>query len=279
MNHIALRLLLFFLLVPLVASADDNVSALQDRLRQEGFYFGDASGQYNDETAAAVTRYQIRNGLPINGKLDEATAKALGVAPMPPKTGAAPRSLQGTWRQLRNGEHQFVPASPSPAAPAEAPPRPAKPTPPPARQAQQRTSFPTPRHPAPRRTTDSLDPDRLRDYVAAFVLAGLDPKVGAELEFFADRVDYFDDGKLSRDRIRGDLKRYDARWPDRRFWLAGDLDVRTEAHGRVRVTFPLRYELRSRSDRASGTVRKTLVLQRTRQNDLEIVGVNERKMR
>ncbi len=272
MNHIALRLFLFLLLVPLVAAADDNISAVQTRLRQEGFYYGDASGQYNDETAAAVTRYQIRNGLPISGKLDAATAKALGVAPLPVAAGAAPRSLQGTWRQLRNGEHQFVPdASPSPTLSKSAAT--------PEKQVRKRLSSPSPRPAAPQRTAARLDPDRLRDYVAAFVLAGLDPTVGAELEFFADRVEYFDDGKLSRDRIRGDLRRYDARWPERRFWLAGDLEVRAEDDGRVRVTFPLRYELRSRSDRASGTVQKTLVLHRIRQSDLEIVAVNERKLR
>jgi hypothetical protein len=121
--------------------------------------------------------------------------------------------------------------------------------------------------------------ERLRDYVGAFVLAGLDPKIGAELEFFADRVDYFGESKLSREKIRRDLLRYDARWPERRFWLAGDLQVRSESNQRLHVTFPLRYELRSRSKRASGTVRKTLVLEETSTNDLEIVAVNEKRIR
>ena len=34
----------------------------------------------------------------------------------------------------------------------------------------------------------SISTDRLRDYVGAFVLAGLDPRVGAEADFFADQV-------------------------------------------------------------------------------------------
>jgi hypothetical protein len=119
----------------------------------------------------------------------------------------------------------------------------------------------------------------LRDYVGAFVLAGLDPKAGAELEFFVDRVDYFGDAQISRDRIRRDLLRYDARWPERRFWLAVDVEVRPESNQRLRVTFPLRYELTRNAERASGTVQKTLVHQRTANANLEIVAVNEKKIK
>ena len=73
--------------------------------------------------------------------------------------------------------------------------------------------------------------------------------------------------------------RYDARWPERRFWLAGEVDVHPESESQIRVTFPLRYELRSGKERASGTVRKTLVLQETPENDFEIVAVKEKKLR
>ena len=73
--------------------------------------------------------------------------------------------------------------------------------------------------------------ERLRDYVGAFILAGLDPQVGAELDFFAGRVNYFGEANISREKIRGDLVRYDERWPQRRFWLAGDLVVTREPGG------------------------------------------------
>lgn len=130
----------------------------------------------------------------------------------------------------------------------------------------------------PTRRRPGYDRDRLRDYVAAFVLAGLDPQVGAEAEFFADRVDYFGEHKVTREKIRRDLQRYDNRWPERRFWLAGELVVRP-IKDRLEVLFPLRYELRSGSRRSSGQVWKTLVLERTGADDLQIVAVNERKAR
>jgi hypothetical protein len=47
---------------------------------------------------------------------------------------------------------------------------------------------------------DGTNAERLRDYVGAFVLAGLDPHVGSETEFFADRVEYYDEGVIGREK-------------------------------------------------------------------------------
>jgi hypothetical protein len=118
--------------------------------------------------------------------------------------------------------------------------------------------------------------DRLRDYVAAFVLAGLDKSVGAEAEFFADRVEYYDQGVMDREKIQQDLKRYDERWPERHFWVAGKINVEPQSENRVRVTFPLGFKLRNGNKQSSGKVDKTLVLE-SAGDDLQIVTVNERK--
>ena len=113
--------------------------------------------------------------------------------------------------------------------------------------------------------------------MGAFVLAGLDPRVGAELEFFGDQVAYYNQGTLSRDKIRADLQRYAQTWPERRFWLDGQVNVEPQADSRLRVTFPLRYQLRSGSKRSSGKVRKTMLVEVVGE-DLQIVAVNERKL-
>jgi hypothetical protein len=118
--------------------------------------------------------------------------------------------------------------------------------------------------------------DRLRDYVAAFVLAGLDKSVGAEAEFFADRVEYYDQGVMDREKVQQDLKRYDERWPERHFWVAGKINVEPQSENRVRVTFPLGFKLRNGNKQSSGKVDKTLVLE-SAGDDLQIVTVNERK--
>jgi hypothetical protein len=253
--------------------ADESVRTVQSRLKVGGFYTGKINGVYDSETATAITRYQIRNGLPITGKLDSQTRTALGLAADKPGV-PTPRFGEDVWRYLRKSDQEYIkrlmaedagsslPKTPAPAV-TKTRPRPPVVTPPPA-------------------TADTLPPsfnrERLRDYVGAFVLAGLDPQVGSEAEFFADRVDYFGERGVSRGKIRRDLQRYNERWPERRFWLAGEMEVKP-VNDRVRVTFPLRYELRSPSRQSSGQVWKTLVLEKTGVDDLQIVAVNERKAR
>ena len=58
--------------------AEENVRAVQRKLGDEGCYFGEIDGAYSSDFSAALSRYQIRNGLPITGQLDAETSKALG---------------------------------------------------------------------------------------------------------------------------------------------------------------------------------------------------------
>lgn len=282
--HLLMRRFLFLLVVMALsgvgfAQGIDRVRAAQERLQQEGFYFGNKSGVYDSETSAAVTRFQIRRGLPINGKLDEATAKALGVPVAKANDGEAVAS-SGTWRQMRNGDMQFLKKLnageiPPPAAPS----RPAASVAP--RKNVATTTAARAATPATRtqRSPFGTSPERLSDYVGAFVLAGLDPQVGSELEFFAEKVDYFGERNVARSRIGRDLIRYAERWPDRTFSLAGELKIERTADQRVKVTFPLRYDLHNGRKHAAGEVWKTLTLRKAGADDYEIVAVNERKKR
>jgi peptidoglycan hydrolase-like protein with peptidoglycan-binding domain len=281
----------------------DNVRAVQEKLRDSGLYFGEIDGVYSSELAAALGRYQIRNGLPITGQLDVETSKALGAKPA--VTSSSPNDqarTSETWERLRKSDKQFPGKTawraPSPSAnetgittgmpPRSAPAATARGT-----QSTELSSQGTPTSRAqisfenekpasapPATAATSPAPDfsteRLRDYVGAFVLAGLDPQVGAEAAFFADRVQYYNEGMKDREKIREDLKRYDARWPQRQFRLTGGINVEPQTDNRVRVTFPLKYELHNGAKHASGKINKTLVLESSG-DDLQIIAVNERK--
>jgi peptidoglycan hydrolase-like protein with peptidoglycan-binding domain len=248
--------------------ADDTIRAVQTRLKAGGFYFGEINGRNDSDTTAAITRYQIRNGLQITGQLDGPTRHALGVAEGEPEV-----PLRGfgeeAWRSLRKTDQEYLKrleveenaAAPKPLA-SSTKTAPASTTPPAAPSASRSANY---------------NRERLRDYIGAFVLAGLDPKVAAETEFFADRVNYFGKRGVTRETIRRDLQRYNDRWPQRAFTLAGDLDI-TPAGSNLKVTFPLRYDLRNGSNHSTGKVLKTLVLARAGNDDLEIVSVNERKL-
>ena len=262
------RFLLCFLVVILSAVgslfADETVRAAQSRLKADKYYSGAINGNYDSHTAAAVTRYQIRNGLQINGNLDAPTRQALGVAASASAVeNPLPKIGEEVWLYLRKSDQKYYIKGPM----AED------------SSAQKRSQSPASTVAPPSRTLLANDDrERLRDYVAAFVLAGLDPEVGSETEFFADRVDYFGERDVTRKRIRRDLQRYDSRWPERRFWLAGDLEI-TPINDQLKVSFPLRYDLRSGSKRSSGKVWKTLILEGTDTDDFVIVAVNERKAR
>jgi len=80
--------------------ADQLVESVQQALKDEGFYYGEVNGDMNANLAAAIRRYQIRNGLQVSGELNDATLHSLGI-----KSSGLSR---GT----------ITAASPTPAAPA-----------------------------------------------------------------------------------------------------------------------------------------------------------------
>src|SRR5580704_1070800 len=60
--------------------ADDLTQAVQQRLKDQGFYYGEVDGQGDDETSAAIRRYQIRHGLKVTGQVNEETLRSLGMS-------------------------------------------------------------------------------------------------------------------------------------------------------------------------------------------------------
>lgn len=306
-NCIALFVVTIGLAFAGLVQADDNVRVVQQKMRDGGFYVGKVDGAYSTELAAALCRYQIVNGLPITGQLDADTAKALGAKPAVTTSSANDQARASeTWQGLRKSDWQFLArlnarrATPTPArganqteSTAGMPPRstPAaaesgtqsaesSPQEPPPSGAPSASDSAKPASPPPATAASSPAPDfsteRLRDYVGAFVLAGLDPRVGSETDFFADRAQYYDQGLFGREKIRKDLQRYATRWPERHFWLDGDIEVEPQERNRVRVTFPLRYELHNGVKTKSGKINKTLLLEPAGE-DLQIVAVDERK--
>ena len=57
--------------------ADQGIRSLQQTLKSQGFYYGAVTGDKNAETTAAIRRYQIRNGLPVTGEINEETLRSV----------------------------------------------------------------------------------------------------------------------------------------------------------------------------------------------------------
>ena len=60
--------------------ADQTIQSVQQALTDQGFYYGNVTGEKSAETTAAVRRYQIRNGLQVTGEINPETLRSLNVA-------------------------------------------------------------------------------------------------------------------------------------------------------------------------------------------------------
>src|SRR5439155_16718104 len=69
------------------AQTNDNLVRVQNRLKAEGFFFGDPTGVLDAQTRTALALYQIDHHLTVTGQLDAPTARALDVStPTPSPT-------------------------------------------------------------------------------------------------------------------------------------------------------------------------------------------------
>ena len=75
--------LLLAMCVAGLVRADQTVQSVQQTLKDQGFYYGNVTGGKNSETAAAIRRYQIRNGLQVTGEINPETLQSLNVSPKP----------------------------------------------------------------------------------------------------------------------------------------------------------------------------------------------------
>jgi peptidoglycan hydrolase-like protein with peptidoglycan-binding domain len=73
-----LKIVVVILFAPFaILRADDVIARAQQALKDQGFYYGEVTGQKNTATTDAIRRYQIRNGLQITGELNDETLRSL----------------------------------------------------------------------------------------------------------------------------------------------------------------------------------------------------------
>ena len=90
----------------MLARADQMIESVQQALKDQGFYYGEITGQTNANLTAAIRRYQIRNGLQVNGELNRETLQSLGInssaSAQPAAKPAAPSSPDTTRNFCRD---------------------------------------------------------------------------------------------------------------------------------------------------------------------------------
>ncbi len=249
---------------------------MQSTLKTKGYFYGAPDGNFDLETHNAIRRFQIHEGLPVNGELDGPTAKAIGVtAPdKAPSAASAPAGSpvtrgesagppQQTDRELLRRLEEQTPAvriavhpTPEPATPVPLAPVP-KPLP----------AIPSPSNPG----TEAAA------FVSRYLVAGASPDVDGEVSLYANAVDYFNDGRVNHEFIRRDTTNYRRRWPRRDYLLEGKpAVVRSSPDGNsIAVRFRLRYRVQAGLQSAAGRTESTMELQRTPEGNLTIVAIKE----
>jgi peptidoglycan hydrolase-like protein with peptidoglycan-binding domain len=97
------------------ARADQTVQSVQQALKDQGFYYGNVTGEKSAETTSAVRRYQIRNGLQVNGEINPETLRSLNVSSnsaSPPPVTSTSRITQPTDSGRNDGARPLLNSSP-----------------------------------------------------------------------------------------------------------------------------------------------------------------------
>jgi peptidoglycan hydrolase-like protein with peptidoglycan-binding domain len=233
------------------ASADPQIAAVQQALKSHALFLGEVTGEIDNATAAAITRFQARRGLEVTGELNEETLQALGLAaaPVPAATSERSSARPEPWRALREQDKKFLEQLNS-AKPTEAD--------------------------SPALEADLLE--QVRDFIAGFVVVGIDENVEAELQFYAAKASYYDSGVVTKDFIRRDIRRYNQKWPTRRYWLVGDIQVLNDPQADpLEVQYRIKYAVKNQQQEATGTAIKTVKLQKT-PSGFEITSVREKTL-
>src|SRR5712692_9005941 len=118
---------LVFLTSVALVRADQTTERAQQALKDQGFYYGEITGDKNADTTAAIRRYQIRNGLQITGELNEETLLSLRSNPSPspqpvPAITPSPAATPDTSDLRDDSARESAMTTPAPTQPFTAMP-------------------------------------------------------------------------------------------------------------------------------------------------------------
>ncbi len=104
---------------------DQMIESVQQALKDQGFYYGEITGETNANLSAAIRRYQIRNGLEVNGELNSETLRSLRInssAPGQPTVKVSPSPSPGAVPKAESSGETAGPAT-APVQPFSNPPQ------------------------------------------------------------------------------------------------------------------------------------------------------------
>ncbi len=271
-----------------VARGDELTRQVQEELRRRNLYFGDVDGRYTTQIAAALRRYQQRKGFAATGEVDETTLRSLSLL-APVAAGATPAAtVAAAASAAAANTTTMLPPVPWPDLPVLHSDQ-GRVQPLPEGDAEPITD-PTPKPPPLAVAQRQVDDTGVRAFVSEYLRSGQSNQPGTQDNFYAKRVDYFNEGMVDGAFIGKDTARYNKRWPTRHFILVDPVTVAASPDGdpqRLTAEFRCQFVVRSGTEEhdegktVRGETKNTYVLERVGPgpDDLKIVAIKEERVR
>jgi hypothetical protein len=119
-----------------------------------------------------------------------------------------------------------------------------------------------------------VDEKAIAGFVENFVKALATNDVDTQLGYYADRVNYYGLGQVTRAVIRKDLEHDIAKWPSRSYWAADKPKIASHAD-EFTAEFPMTYTLTSPQGTRSGTLQMTVRL-KSQADTWQVTGIQKK---
>lgn len=181
---------------------DEETRRVQEELRKRNIFFGDIDGRKTNELSGALRRYQEHKGFAPTGEMDAPTLQSLGLETEPET--AAQHQQQSAWPDttvLKSDSRKEANAG-------------GENSPPPIAELDENA-----RREKSENGAGHFAPERVREFIESYLRNCETNDLAAEMSFYAEPLDYFDQGIVDRRFVEEDVKRYYKRWPERKYVL------------------------------------------------------------
>ncbi len=281
--------LVFLVLSTGVLRAQDDLRSVQEELRRRSLYFGDVNGRDSAELQEATKRYQRRKGFAASGKPDRETLKSLGLVPRSPNE-PPPQELAWPAEPVLPSDEKIDAVAVANALKEETGIAPAAVVP--KKLADRRSSSAkgtTSNSSAPVAGPDAsqkrplnspvIAPPELSRFVSDYFAAMSSNDIKRQLKFYADNVEYYRNGKIDRRIVEQTLRRYQARWPNRRYTMGQQIQYSPiNSRGEIVLTFPVTFTLKDGRRTVKGETHNRLAISAATL-DPRIASISEQRVR
>lgn len=287
----ALLLLLILLASPArLVHAQEDLRSLQEELRRRDLYFGDVNGRDSAELQEATRRYQQRKGFTATGRPDRETLKSLGLVPRGPDE-PPPQEVPWPDEPVLPSDEKIDPVEVASALNEETGVPPAAVVPKKlagraTATARRRGSAAAGSAAAPvvdpqmrPKNSPVITPPELARFAHDYFAAMSSNDIKRQLKFYSDNVKYYQNGNIDRRIVEQTLRRYHARWPNRRYRMGSSIFYsRINPRGEIMMTFPVEFTLRDGRRTVRGQTSNRLWISAATV-DPRITAIEERRIR